>query len=309
MAIDAFIGGLAERDIDLLLSEELYASAGFANWIAKRLELGMDEWKVASVHRSVVDSFGETDVTALFVSSLTTASALILFENKIAARFQPLQPERYLKRAENSLCKGKCSYVKTVLLAPAVYMTAEAQAAFHAVLTYEDLISWFLETEVDARTSFKVLLLQRAIEKAKTGYQPREDQHASGFWHSYWELCQLIAPELLMPEPTGRPAGSDWIYFKPVGLPANVQLVHKLTRGAVDLQFAGAMTGQAIRAYTHDQRYELVRTGKSVAWRVKTAPIDMQGSFDAQVDSIRVAILSAQQLASAYMSGSILNSK
>ena len=82
---------LYERDIDVLLQEELIFNARRSDLLAGALRLE-GTLKVHRCQPSVVDATGETDVLAAF--SLGNRHGAILIENKIDAGFQPRQPER-----------------------------------------------------------------------------------------------------------------------------------------------------------------------------------------------------------------------
>jgi hypothetical protein len=82
---------LYERDIDVLLQEELIFDRSLSELLARKLEIP----EVLSVDRcslSVVDATGETDLHVTY--SNEGISSCLLIENKIDAVFQPMQPER-----------------------------------------------------------------------------------------------------------------------------------------------------------------------------------------------------------------------
>jgi hypothetical protein len=100
------------------------------------------------------------------------------------------------------------------------------------------------------------------------------------YWQGYWEVARSYAKELRMPKPGTKPATSNFVFFQPVGLRADVRLVHKLPYGKVDLQFAGMgdrldkleeMYGTKLQA-----GMTIVKAAKSAAIRIAVPEIDLQ---------------------------------
>jgi hypothetical protein len=107
---------IRERDLNLLLLEEMYSSADFREWIREKLRLPCDT-SFDSGRQFVVDAFGESDIELDFASECGVYRVLI--ENKIDARFHPDQILRYSKRAEYyGGEKRDCKDCKTALFAP-----------------------------------------------------------------------------------------------------------------------------------------------------------------------------------------------
>jgi hypothetical protein len=96
-----------ERDIDLLIAEELKANGDFATRVLQKL--GITNCLVPAKHVRVSkldDACRETDVEALFEKHDGSKVALLI-ENKIRAAFQPLQMADYLRRGEKGIAGGK----------------------------------------------------------------------------------------------------------------------------------------------------------------------------------------------------------
>src|SRR4051812_30518217 len=81
---------LYERDIDMLLQEELIFNKAVRSVFSRALNIP-DHVEITRCGLSVVDTTGETDLFAVF--SAGGRQGAILIENKIDAGFQPLQPE------------------------------------------------------------------------------------------------------------------------------------------------------------------------------------------------------------------------
>lgn len=114
---EALLPRLYERDIDVLLQEELIFNEVVCRLFSDALALSQP-MQVHQCRLSVVDQSGETDLYAMFSSG--DKEGIILIENKIDASFQPRQPERYRERA-NALSAG-LNLVFCVLVAPQKYI-------------------------------------------------------------------------------------------------------------------------------------------------------------------------------------------
>lgn len=300
------IASVAERDIDLLLLEEFAASPAFARWFADRAGLPAGALEVASAFRSVTESIGESDLEIRFRASNGTCSLLV--ENKIGASFQPRQAERYQERGRSYRERQLCQHFVTVLVAPSKYVgkDPESRKGFDAVVTYEELRSWFAEhKELGARSTYKQRLLTLAIEKAVFGYQLVEDAPVTDFWRAYWLLSLREAPELEMEEPVAKPSGAGFIYFRPSVLPREVAIVHKLRHGYIDLQFAG-MAGQLPRlrsafgsALLPGMKIE--RAAKSGVVRQKVAPLNTNRELQSQEGEVLACLRIARDLLHWYL--------
>ncbi len=108
-----------ERDIDLLLIEQLHVSPGFIDQFSTML--GLPGAEVEKVQHSVYREHGETDV--LVTASHAGRRVAVMIEDKIGAQMQPDQCERYHLRGE-ALCEtGAVDSYCTVLCAPASYIS------------------------------------------------------------------------------------------------------------------------------------------------------------------------------------------
>src|SRR5205823_558111 len=95
-----------------------------------------------------------------------------------------------------------------------------------------------------------------------------------------------------------------WIYFKPAVLGRGIDLVHKIPKGHVDLQFAGMGTRLSeIRArfksyLEHGMRIEQAQ--KSAVVRIQVPKSDLSVPFAEAADAMEEAIRSASRLLSWY---------
>jgi len=230
-------------------------------------------------------------------------------ENKVNSSFQPSQAARYRRRGNTYRQQGKCDQYATVLVAPQRYVgNGWDRKGFDAWISYEALRQWFQAQDgLGNRRHYKQALLAAAIEKGVLGYQPEADAPVTAFWQQYWTLCQEVAPSLEMGEPTGKPAAASFVYFRPGRLPKGIAIVHKLTRGCLDLQFDGH--GEKLSAL-HAQfgsrlvpGMTIVKAGKSGAIRLRVPPVDPAKEFAAQQAAVQQGVAVARQLLCWYAEG------
>ena len=295
------VSGVCERDVDLLLLEELQSSPPFQERFATNA-LGLSLLgRCVSVNRSVTESSGESDLEATFLSEAGDLRR-ILIENKVNAGFQPRQAERYHHRGRSYISRGDCVAYQTVIVAPARYFgDPDATKGFDGRLTYEQILAWFDQAlALGDRRHYKVTLLRSAIEKGTLGYQLIEDAPTSEFWREYWQFARANAAELEMTEPSLKPSGSTFIYFRPPSLPKGVAIVHKLSHGFVDLQLAGMGERlnevQMLFGSRLDGDMQLKRAAKSAAIRLQVPISNANVRFADQVSDVRIGLDAARRL-------------
>lgn len=295
------LSGIFERDVDLLLWEELVASREFLSWFLRKAGLS-GRVRLAGVERSVTTETGESDL--VIDVRRGTATIKVLVENKLDAVFQPLQARRYRRRAAAYVNNRECDSAFTVIVAPESYFgNREECLEFDACVTYESIIRWFERSSaLGTRGQCKSFLLRRAINDS--GWKRVPDKAATNFWHLYWQRAMNRAPQLQMTEPEGVPATSNFIYFRPSGLAPSVRLIHKLPYGRVDLQFArkGNRVEEIERAYgPHlDSDMRIGRANKSAVIRIIVPPIEMKGNFHSSEAAVKKGIEAATRLLVLY---------
>lgn len=302
------VSNVSERDLDLLLLEEFVASPQFRGWFVSTAITGATSVEAClSARRSVTQSIGQSDLEILF-RTVDGGRLLVMIENKVKAGFQPLQAERYRARAVNYVQRGDCEQALSIITAPKSYFGgSESCKGFDGRVSYEDILQWFIgSSESGARLAYKEALLQAAINKSSLGYQPVEDAVATRFWRDYWEMVRVAAPELRMPEPGVKTAGSTFISFKPSGLPLGADIVHKLTgtkgsiTGFVDLQFPGMgelvlELGSSLKGLL-EHGMSVARVTKSAAVRIAVPLVDPNKEAVPQVDEIKAGLAAAMRL-------------
>lgn len=226
---DAIVPRLYERDIDVLLQEELVFNDHVRSLFARRLEID-GPLAIRKCNLSVYDpTTGETDVLATFAAS--QRSGILLIENKIDASFQPQQPERYRTRA---LALGDAL---TVLIAPNAYLQSaqDLSRLFDAVVSYEELAQ-AIEAEATLRSRHRATLIRSAVEHSRKAYVAIPDEEVTAFWHRIFQIADREFAVLNMSRPAAKGSSSYWIIFK-ADLPPNITLDWKVPKSTVELNF------------------------------------------------------------------------
>lgn len=299
------IAGVSERDIDLLLLEEFQSSPSFLKWF-QDLVFGKNSPRLnfVSARRSVRYAFGEIDLE-IVLTDRSGKEVRLLIENKVKAGFQPQQAERYQDSGNSHVASKDGATYYTVLIAPEQYFGKDPSTkGFDKTLTYQKVLDWFKQAaELGARREYKIALLTSAIEKGTIGWQLIEDAPVTHFWQAYYALACDIAPELEMKEPTGKPSGAGFIYFRPrEHLPRGFEICHKFKKEHVDLHIKG-MGGRlnevdrALRAhFRHGMK--TFSAGVSAAIRVEVPRLDPGRPFSDQQSEARAGLEAAKVLLS-----------
>lgn len=293
---------IGERDMDLLLLEELHVSPDFGSWlVAKTYPSDVTFAKFVSARHSVVEGNGESDVEFVFEDAQGHTLALLV-EDKISAAAQPDQALRYGQRAKKSTEAGWSQAARTCMVAPHRYLETSSDAAgYDARVTYEDIAAWFQDrANLDARAGYKADFVRAAIEQARRGYKVVKDEQVTDFWLKYWKDVSSLFPELELEEPGERGSQATWVVFGAKSLRKKRTLYHKLTMGAVDLstELPASRVAELTRGWApllhHDMSVE--GTGKSLSVRVKVRELDIRADYHDQVDAARAGMRAAYRL-------------
>ena len=158
------VESIQERDIDLLLLEELKSNVDFTKWILNRT-IGLQSEHIFTIgawHSLSKPGLGETDIA--FKVCIENKNILFLIENKITASFQPEQESRYRKRGKLRFENGECDAYYTILTAPKQYI--DLNHDFDFFLEYEAIKEWFVhQSKLGERALYKAELLQIAKKR------------------------------------------------------------------------------------------------------------------------------------------------
>jgi len=293
------ISAIIERDIDMLIIEELASSPQFLAWFVGHAGLS-GEPVLTSVAHSAITATGETDIELRL--DLSGETVYILLENKVDAPLQPRQADRYRERAQKNVREALCSRCLTGLVAPAKYLGDDpAELGFDFTVPYERLLDWYSSgPSVRDPRPFKVALIGCALDRGAVGWRLVPSERTTEFWSRYWELAASLAPELRMPRPGIKPETSGFIFFRPSALQKGTRLIHKIPYGHVDIQFDGRADEIDVIRTTYAAFLEpgmsIQKASKSAVLRIEVPAIDMSAPFLDSEAAVREAIWAAKLL-------------
>ncbi len=271
------VESIRERDVDLIILEELATDNTFCKWFVDELSLPqLTEWK--GVWRSIVDfGLGETDILFSYIAG--QKRIYVLIENKLDASFQDKQFERYQMRAEKYKSENSCDLAFTVLIAPKLY--CDNQSEFENFIMYEQIIKRLMFTGTQ-RNLFKSNLLKIASEKLRRGYQPLNSVPVQKFWKAYWKLKVEKYPHFRMKKPDIVPHNSDWPMLYDDNL-TGIVFYHKLGQGNTDATFKRFPneTEHKIKNLLPEE-WQLVKHNKNFSIRVFSGKVDRNKDFISQ---------------------------
>jgi len=298
------LSAVQERDLDLLLAEELVCNPSFGRWFLGALgDERLADAEIHEVRHSVGHPIlGESDLEV----TVTTAAGdrvLLLIEDKLDAPFQPDQPDRYLARACEYVGAGSAAWCLTVLVAPQRYLVGRgANAPFAATVAVEAIRDHFAGIE-DSRSQYRARLLAMAAT-VRTTYEVQPDARTTDFYGRYWHLAKASMPDLRPFAPGPRGTGATWISLFSPSLPRGVELIHKTNQQRVDLQLArraadvAELQERCADSLDGDMRIEAA--GKSAVVRIDVPLVDTKGDFVAQRAQIDAGIEAAARLLQWY---------
>jgi hypothetical protein len=322
-----------ERDIDLLLVEELYASAEFASWLAARTGITRPVLRTTVKHsKRRTRSRREIDIFVELHHSGGETSALLI-ENKLDATEQPDQAESY--REELSLHADGYAAMAMIITCPQAYGAEHGAftTKFDAMVTYEEIADCFvqraeagakIDPELASRYAFRAEVLDQAIFKHRRGYRAIPSEVVGDFNARYVallaDLFPTIKPGKSMLKPANPGDSTSMIFDQEetlAQLPADIRprrFAHELGRGLdwranyVAATFGG--WGGALPAIKGRLAQDAAELGAQFASKVPnktrpnpglvmalpTAPVANQGDFDAQRDQIVAGMRKAAEL-------------
>jgi hypothetical protein len=286
--MDVVFRKVRERDIDLLLLEQLCCSAEFLRWfflqVTKREPAHL---KLVSAKHSVVGSLGQTDIEVTVVED-AGHKVVFLIENKIGSTRQPMQAERYEERRA-TYTGQEC---RVVLVTPKRYATKRFVEGYKSVLLLEGVLKWFEGNKVSSyHNDLKIALLQQALV-------PNVQAGDNDFRMKYWSVSQGDEFNVLkMPEPKPKPGRS--IYFYPELTPKRVGFAQRLPQGRVEIIFRGKRNSydalnKAVELLPTSNNIEVLAYPTSVAICTQVPRLVQESDFERQkekvVEGLRAAV-------------------
>ena len=277
--MDIVLNYVYERDIDLLVIEEIVSNKEFANIFFSKI--GMRDNEVLKAYHSLTHiSLGESDITIVIKNGERKHALLI--ENKIDAIAMKNQFMRYQKRGCLGIEKQEYDSFDIFIICPKEYLAVNEEAKLYPYwVTYEEFVEYFSNKD-DYRSDYKLTVIKKALEKKSTGYQVIEHKTITRFWESYYDFQEQNFPHLYLNRIKG-PRGSRayWPIFKTDN--KKIKIMHKADRGYVDLTFEG--TGENINYIRKllkdklDDDMTIEKTSKSTSVRIKVPKINFEGDF------------------------------
>lgn len=327
---DDFIPTLShatERDVDLLLVEELHSSLDFALWMASQVDVSsrIGSWGVKHSKRRT-QSRREIDIFVEILHEDKSRSA-ILIENKLDTSEQPDQAESY--REELDALANDYDRSAMIIVCPKDYAVKHVSftGKFDAVVTYEAIEGFFREmaneasSETVLRYQFRADLIDQAINKHRRGYTPIPEKIVGDFNAQYVSLLRSVAPEIIpgpsMLKPANPRESTSMIFDQTktlAGLPADIRprrFAHELGRGSerranyVAVTFGGwgkilpilANEGvDGFGAVFTASRATKTRPNSGLKIALPTAPVDNRADFDEQLSIIEEGMREALRL-------------
>ena len=287
---DVKIESVLERDTDLLILEEWNVNIEFAHWLLEQLSITQKFSSFDGWHSVTDPQYGETDL--LLVAENASTKIAVLLENKIDAIAQAEQSKRYFLRAEKLKQELGLTDAFVGIIAPENYLRNNQEAQNYPFrISYESAAEWF-SSKAGVRDLYRAAVLRSAIEKERRGYRPIKDEQVSRFWHDYWKCLQRDIPEVRMKEPDIVPSASDWpeLYFS--WFPAKWKLVHKLSRGVLDLETKlSPAEAELLQKSLAETEFSIAQTGKSFSIRLNVVPLDRNVPLEKQHDELELCVV------------------
>ena len=231
------VNKIFERDIDLLLVEELRCDKEFLRIFLKKAHWPVNYIAVETYH-SVYMANGEVDVEAVLTYRGGTKRVLLI-EDKIDAVTQENQSGRYKENADEFLIDTNITQKALFLVAPEKYIQIHEKDKnikdFKYRITYEELIAFFKKTPIDTRSQYKAELLEFAIGKQKRQNDKVEIPEITEFFKQLFEHTKKF-PGLRLVGKIDKKSKNDEYWVSWYTKFKNVEIYWKADHGYIDIQ-------------------------------------------------------------------------
>lgn len=280
-----------ERDIDLLLIEQLHVCPDLSAWLLA--QAGAPDAEVETARHSVYRAEGETDV--LVVARLNGARIAVMIEDKIGAPMQPEQCERYHRRGAALVAEGAVARYVTVLCAPAAYLaTVPASERWDLRLPFEALAAaiariarpgWEWRAAVLTAASGRATRAREADSRASTAYDPA----VVALKQAYRAFVLAERSHLIATPQEGR---DREYYLSARGLPKGIRFKHAFFRGEVSLilERAWVAAGEGWLAEGAPPEAQVIRHGGELHLRLPVEPLDPAQPLEVQTEVVAAAL-------------------
>lgn len=267
---DCGITRFQERDLDLLVAEELRVNPDFARWVLSPFGLG-DALAFPAAHTTVsaVEDGTEIDVLARFTRRDGGVHALLI-EHKLDATEMPGQLMRYHRRAENDLRLGRIDGYSILAITPRWYRFAEVPEGARP-LAIEEIAGWF-RAAAGPRAAYRASFLENCVPaRGASGRDARvaaTEPHIVAWWDAVHAAIEAEFPGYFRHR-TRYPIS---VYFAPStpGQADYLRVDFKGHKGEVDLAFRDVPAERlaALVADLGDAPGYVVANGRSAALRI-----------------------------------------
>jgi len=286
-----------ERDIDLLLLEQLHVSPSFVAWWCEQLELPGATFD--GVWHSVHNADGETDV--LLRVRVANKRVGVLIENKVAASEQHEQDLRYHRRGAQGIADGWFDRYVTCICAPQAYLDGLAECSqYVGRIAYERIADWFSQQD-DAHSAWRKRVMDEAVKQGRRGYMKVVSEEVTAFHRDYFAHLCRTQPNLRMNPPGERGGQGHWIILWMDGWPTRVRLNHKMKRGSiggsVELGLYGLSQVDIVQRVGELPLDILpVTTGQYGSLAIRVPPLDYKAPLAPQIAALDEAFAAMQRL-------------
>lgn len=198
---------LIERDINILLLEEMRLSAAFQAWLVDKLSNGQKRLsKLLNVtHLAANVELGTVDILFLFEDEQAKRCAFLI-ENKMDRPREKVKAGRYFEYGEKGVYDGAWDEYLTCLIAPSDYFSELSETEyFSGYLSYEDLADWFVRAQTEdpslpaPRAAYKEHLMRFALSQWHNITQGLATKHKTVF------AAKPVAPPTAQRQPPQQP--------------------------------------------------------------------------------------------------------
>jgi len=226
-----------ERDIDMLLAEELRVNPIFGKWVMEKFGLAESlTFPAVATNVSVVEDGSEADVVATFSAKGGSLHRLFI-ENKIDAMLMPEQLERYVRRGDGDVRRGLVANYSVLFFTPSAYLCPALPPGVKQ-MSFEQAAE-FLRLQDDPRSYYRASLLTRALPlgsaAARDAHVVQTDPYIKEWWDTIYLMLEREFPGFFFHK-TRYPRS---VYFAPEtpGQARYLRLDFKGHKGEVDLAF------------------------------------------------------------------------
>lgn len=281
--IKCVFNGLSEHDMDMLFLQLFSIDTGFVRLFLNAASFNKDDFRVDSIELSKSDpQLGESDITVML--TIGKEKVAMLIEDKIDAIAMPEQAARYIERGDKGITQGEYDRYFSFIVCPQKYYDNNEEAhKYPNFLTYEAISKYLSKKKTQLYQTYSQQIDQ-AIDKAKRPSQMTLNEQANAFYCKYKDYQETNYPSLDLR--TSRNANGYWAQYA-TRFGSNVNLLHKIQEGRVDLTFNNGSTKMNEMEIVTDwlRRHGITearaqKTGKAAAIHIDVPKLDMSIPFE-----------------------------